>query len=142
MEGLRSLNLAGNHLDSIDEFVKLKGLENLKILTLNDKKISASNPLCQKYRDYRGEISKILPRLEQIDGESLKSNSKSLFKTIDENLLRQSFHETDKSDLDLDANEPWIKVDKSIQPIVSTEIETTKKQFDSKSGLTAFLNWD
>ena len=66
MESLKSLNLAGNHLDSIQEFYKIKNLENLKQLYLTDDKLSASNPVCTK--NYKIDIFKILPNLEIIDG--------------------------------------------------------------------------
>jgi Leucine-rich repeat (LRR) protein len=67
LENLKSLNLAGNHLDSVQEFYKIKNLENLTQLYLTDEKLSATNPICNK--NYRMDIFKILPKLEIIDGK-------------------------------------------------------------------------
>ena len=66
LESLKSLNLAGNHLDSIQEFYKLTNLEHLTQLYLIDEKTGASNPMCSK--NYKIDIFKVLPRLEIIDG--------------------------------------------------------------------------
>jgi hypothetical protein len=115
LESLRSLNLAGNHLDSVDEFYKLRGLDNLTQLTLTDLRLNASNPVCQSGRwqkHYKAEISRLLPQLELIDGESFKSSGGggdgggggggpsspvksdySLRRSLDET-LRQSIHES------------------------------------------------
>ena len=94
LESLRTLNLSGNHLDSYEEFYKLRNLENLQQLTLSDSKTTSSNPICtSRPREYRSEISRILPRLELIDGESFKQNGKNLFKSLDDT-LRQTIIET------------------------------------------------
>ena len=67
LESLKSLNLSGNHLDNLNEFYKLKYLENLTQLTLNDVKNTASNPICRNSA-YKSDLGRILPKLEVIDG--------------------------------------------------------------------------
>jgi hypothetical protein len=99
LENLRTLNLSGNHIDSYEEFYKLKSLENLQNLILNDvtnkSATTASNPLCSKFKDYRYQLSQILPRCELIDGESFRPNAKHSFKQLDETLSR-SLRESSK----------------------------------------------
>ena len=55
-------------MDGIEEFYKLKNLENLQQLILSDSKSNGSNPICVKNREYKIEISQILPKIEIIDG--------------------------------------------------------------------------
>jgi Leucine-rich repeat (LRR) protein len=78
LESLKSLNLSGNHLSSVDDLYKLKNLSQLSRLTLTDHKLSMTNPLCQSNSKYRQEILGILPKLEQIDGEIFNRNVKLL----------------------------------------------------------------
>ncbi len=115
LENLRSLNLAGNHIDSCEEFSKLKNLDSLRQLTLTNSKMNASNPICQQKagRDYKWEISRVLPQLEIIDGESFKHSSKSLYKSLDET-VRQSIHEASFIKRDFDAEqcgEKWLNLE-------------------------------
>ncbi len=111
LENLRSLSLAGNHIDSYDEFYKLSNLDNLRQLTLVSSKLNGTNPICERsVRDYKAEISGRLPQLELIDGESFKQNSPSLFKSLDDT-LRQSIHEASfvKRDFDVEqCAERWL----------------------------------
>jgi len=78
LESLKSLNLSGNHLNSVDDLFKLKNLTQLSQLTLTDHKLSMTNPLCQSNPKYRQEILSVLPKLEQIDGEMFSKNVKLL----------------------------------------------------------------
>ena len=75
LEGLKKLNLAGNHIDNVEEFHKLKKLDNLQHLILNDPKANCSNAICNNLKDYKHEIRKILPKLEFIDGKILLKKS-------------------------------------------------------------------
>lgn len=73
-DGLESLvqvkviNLAGNLIDNLNEFSKLKDLSSLNQLILTDSSILATNPVCQKVPNYKQHLTGILPNLEYIDG--------------------------------------------------------------------------
>ena len=79
--------MASNFIDSLNEFFKLKNLDNLSQLVLMDDKSPTWNPICIKCKNYKFEIQKILPKIEQIDGELWKDN-KSILRNYDDVLAQ------------------------------------------------------
>ncbi len=61
---LELLNLQGNHLDTVEALTSLASLEGLTELQIED------NPLCSSLENYRPDVTKVLPKLEMLDGVS------------------------------------------------------------------------
>jgi hypothetical protein len=139
--------LASNNIDNINEFHKLKGLENLTHLVLMDEKKSTCNPFCIKNKNYKFEIQKILPKLDSIDGELFK-DSKSIMKNFDDILAqikeKSSLNEESVFNNENDSeSEAWVSKnsiklessDKTIKDLFDIRIEREK----FKSNLSLFL---
>ena len=65
---LKELNLSFNRIHNLQELEKLRGLQQLHALYLND------NPCCKRYKDasqYRRDVRAIFPRLRVLDNEQL-----------------------------------------------------------------------
>lgn len=68
LENLNTLNVAGNLIESIDEFKRLEKLPSLFHLTISDQSLLATNPLCKKNINYQCDVKKFLPQLQTLDG--------------------------------------------------------------------------
>ena len=65
---LRELDLSNNRLSQLQDLEKLRGLYQLKVLSLYD------NPCCKRFKDindYRREVRAIFPQLVMLDNEQL-----------------------------------------------------------------------
>ena len=65
---LAEIDLDDNMISKIGEITKLKNLQQLRFLKLQDHKRKTDNPICEK-AGYEKEILKILPRLRQLNDQ-------------------------------------------------------------------------
>ncbi|KAI6659027.1 hypothetical protein LOD99_14703 [Oopsacas minuta] len=105
---LNTLELAGNKLISIDAFITLGSLYNLKQLLINDVTNELSNPVC-KQPDYFIQVVDMLPMLRNLDRIQINNRT---------NLLHQNY-----CPKDVEKPQDWISIN------IDTELIKHEREF-------------
>ncbi|CAM9174513.1 unnamed protein product [Ascophyllum nodosum] len=86
LTNLQSLDLKGNQITNVDDVKTLSSLPNMRRLFLQGYQGDVGNPACQ-HPAYHSTITRLLPRLEVLDGESLDLRKHCLLDVVLNNIL-------------------------------------------------------